>query len=143
MKKEEVYLDTRLLSVEERKNLVKILEDNGEAIYPLTKRDLSDGKTDRLCPYLRYSLDKWEEFNVIDNKLKRISYNEFLSLFNPLQIGQTFEYNGFICEVKEPVKKWYYNPNPPSFYKKSQKWREYWVEITDQEFISQLEKHSK
>lgn len=153
MRKEDIYLDTRLLSVEERKNLVKILEDNNENIYSLTRKDLSEGKTDKFCPYLRYDVDKWEEFNLIDGKLKRISYNEFLSLFNPLQIGETFEYNGFICEVKEEIeeKKWYVvDRDLDAYYIKLSEDGALWIraedvrveEITDQEFINQLEKHS-
>lgn len=66
-----------------------------------------------------------------------------LTLFEPqLKIGDTFEYNGFICEVKEPVKKWYYNKEF-NMYIKTSDVREFVKEITDQEFINQLEKNAR
>ena len=80
-----------------------------------------------------------------------------LTLFeeDALKIGDTFEYNGFICEVKENIedKKWYLlkSPNNETIYCEKLS-REDLKDInhlytkqgiTDQEFIKQLEKYSR
>lgn len=58
-----------------------------------------------------------EDFNcwVLDYLNKEIETTSALELFElqigdtfELQIGDTFEYNGYICEVKEPIKRWYF-----------------------------------
>lgn len=67
-----------------------------------------------------------------------------------LQIGETFEYNGFICEVKDKVREpilvgdWIRNDENQFF--KYEKWMTdspLWTKIKDEQFISQLEKYSK
>ena len=82
---------------------------------------------------------------------KVISFEEFKSRYEPqLKIGDTFEKDGFVCEVKEKIKEpilvgdWIRNDRNMFF--KYEKWMldsPLWVKITDQEFINQLEKHSK
>ena len=75
--------------------------------------------------------------------VKVISFEEFKSRYEPqLKIGDTFEYNGFICEVKETVSFWVYNMLI-STYHKDVELMEHHILITDQEFIKQLEIHSK
>lgn len=59
-----------------------------------------------------------------------------------LKIGDTFEYNGFICRVESEVKKWVYNTYAKSFYKTKYN-NEYEIEITNKEFIKQLEENAK
>ena len=86
--------------------------------------------------YESYNLDSLEDF-----------YNEVINaqtLFEPtLKIGDIFEHDGFICEVKEPVKKWVYNSIENSYYK-TNKLDDLRVNvITDKEFIKQLEKYAK
>lgn len=58
-----------------------------------------------------------------------------------LEIGDTFEHNGFVCRVESEVMKWAYNTKTNAYYKTSRK-KEHLKEITDQEFIAQLEKYS-
>lgn len=80
-----------------------------------------------------------------------ISFEEFKSRYEPqLKIGDTFEKDGFVCEVKEKIKEpilvedWIRNDRNMFF--KYEKWMldsPSWVKITDQEFINQLEKYSK
>lgn len=78
------------------------------------------------------------KFNIEDREVINA-----LTLFEPqLKIGDTFEHNGFICEVKEPVKRWCYNKEF-NMYIKTSDVREFVTEITDQEFINQLEKHAR
>ena len=75
-----------------------------------------------------------------------------LTLFeeDALKIGDTFEKDGFVCEVKEKIKEpilvgdWIRNDRNMFF--KYEKWMldsPLWVKITDQEFIRQLEKYSR
>ena len=102
-----------------------------------------NGKYDYIDYYIR------NDYNII-------SFYEFKSRYEPqLKIGDTFEYNGFICEVKENIedKKWYLlkSPNNETIcYEKLS--REDLKDInhlytkqgiTDQEFIKQLEKYSR
>ena len=66
-----------------------------------------------------------------------------LTLFEPqLKIGDTFEYNGFICRVESEVKKWVYNTKTNAYYKTSRK-KEHLKEITNKEFIAQLEENAR
>lgn len=69
-----------------------------------------------------------------------------LTLFEPtLKIGDTFECDGFICRVESEAKKWAYNRkyNEYTKVKQSELTHKKLTEITDQEFIKQLEKHAK
>ena len=67
-----------------------------------------------------------------------------LTLFeeDALKIGDTFEKDGFVCEVKENVSFWVYN-TLISTYHKDVELMEHHILITDQEFINQLEKFAK
>lgn len=56
-----------------------------------------------------------------------------------LKIGDTFEYNGFVCEVKEEIKKWYKSEN--AYVRTEPMKAEGWTEITNKEFIKQLEEN--
>lgn len=58
-----------------------------------------------------------------------------------LKIGETFEYNGFVCEVKEEIKKWYKSEN--AYVRTEPMKAEGWTEITNKEFIKQLEENAK
>ena len=92
----------------------------------------------------------------IRNHYNIISFEEFKSRYEPqLKIGDTFEKDGFVCEVLHQIdeKKWFLLKSPNNkdisyekldneglkdinhLYTKQ--------EITDQEFIKQLEIHSK
>lgn len=85
-----------------------------------------------------------------------ISFEEFKSRYEPqLKIGDTFEHNGFVCKVLHQIneKRWFRLKSPNNkdisyekldseglkdinhLYTKQ--------EITDQEFIKQLEKYSR
>lgn len=85
-----------------------------------------------------------------------ISFNEFKSRYEPqLKIGDTFEYNGFVCEVLHQIdeKKWFILKSPNNkdisyekldneglkdinhLYTKQ--------EITNREFIKQLEENAR
>ena len=71
---------------------------------------------------------------------KIISFEEFKSRYEPnLNIGDTFEYNGFVCEVKEEIKKWYKSEN--AYVRTEPMKAEGWTEITNKEFIKQLEEN--
>ena len=72
---------------------------------------------------------------------KVISFEEFKSRYE-LKIGDTFEKDGFVCEVKEKVSFWAYN-TLISTYHKDVELMEHHILITDQEFINQLEKFAK
>lgn len=133
-------------------------------------RDLNDEQRRELLSYMRVNFEKWRKSNVIFDDsiliyagdrwwqgcLDEIEERELVSgktLFEPqLKIGDTFEHEGFICEVKELVKRWYkvYTKERTAFEKYSQKdldkmsWMSVsFTEITDQEFIKQLEKHAR
>ena len=95
------------------------------------------------------------KYNYIDYYIRNgyniISFDEFKSRYEPqLKIGDTFEHNGFVCEVKEKIKEpilvgdWIRNDRNMFF--KYEKWMldsPLWVKITDQDFIRQLEKYSR
>ena len=82
---------------------------------------------------------------------KIISFYEFKSRYEPqLKIGDTFEKDGFVCEVKEKIKEpilvgdWIRNDRNMFF--KYEKWMldsPLWVKITNKEFIKQLENNVK
>jgi len=93
-----------------------------------------------------------------NNGYEIISFDEFKSRYEPqLKIGDTFEYNGFICEVKEKIKKkiWFVikNKHTKSITYRYAEIIEFEVfyddddveckEITDQEFIKQLEENAR
>ena len=66
-----------------------------------------------------------------------------LTLFEPqLKIGDTFEKDGFICRVESEVEKWYYNTRTDK-YVRTKHYGKHLTEITNKEFIAQLEKYSK
>ena len=81
---------------------------------------------------------------------KIISFYEFKSRYEPqLKIGDTFEKDGFVCEVKEKIKgpilvgDWIRNDRNMFF--KYEKWMldsPLWVKITNKEFIKQLEENA-
>lgn len=98
----------------------------------------------------------YSERTSIDSGYKIISFKEFKSRYEPkLKIGDTFEHNGFICEVLHQIdeKKWFLLKSPDNrticyekldneglkdinhLYTKQ--------EITDKEFIKQLEENAK
>ena len=90
---------------------------------------------------------------VARNGYEIISFEEFKSRYEPkLKIGDTFEKDGFVCRVESEVEKWYLlNNECICAYKKIDtksylRYKEYnfkITEITNKEFIAQLEKYSK
>ena len=58
-----------------------------------------------------------------------------------LKIGDTFEYNGFVCRVESEVEKWVYDSYQEAYYKTSQR-NGNLKEITNKEFIKQLEENA-
>lgn len=73
---------------------------------------------------------------------KIISFDEFKSRYEPqLKIGDTFKYNGFICRVEGGVEKWVYDKYQEAYYKTIQCNSNY-KEITNKEFIKQLEENA-
>ena len=89
----------------------------------------------------------------IRNDYNIISFEEFKSRYEPqLKIGDTFEKDGFVCRVESEVEKWYLlNNECICSYKKLDtksylRYKEYnfkITEITNKEFIAQLEKYSQ
>ena len=74
--------------------------------------------------------------------VKIISFEEFKLRYKPqLKIGDTFKYNGFICRVECGVEKWVYDKYQEAYYKTSTKNKNY-TEITNKEFIKQLEENA-
>ena len=71
---------------------------------------------------------------------KIISFDEFKLRYR-LKIGDTFEYNGFICRVESGVEKWVYDKYQEAYYKTIQCNSNY-KEITNKEFIKQLEENA-
>ena len=75
--------------------------------------------------------------------VKIISFKEFKLRYKPqLKIGDTFEYNGFVCRVESEVKKWYYNTRTDK-YVRTKHYGRHLKEITDKEFIKQLEENAR
>lgn len=65
-----------------------------------------------------------------------------LTLFEPtLKIGDAFEYNGYICEVKSEVERWVYDTYIESYYRTSQR-KGHLKEITNQTLIKLLEENA-
>ena len=72
---------------------------------------------------------------------KIISFGEFKSRYEPqLKIGDTFEKDGFVCRVESEVKKWYKSEN--AYVRTEPMKAEGWTEITNKEFIKQLEENA-
>ena len=85
--------------------------------------------------YITNDNDIFDEYkNVISNGYEIITFEEFKSRYE-LKIGDTFEYNGFVCEVKEEIKKWYKSEN--AYVRTEPMKAEGWTEITNKEFIKQ------
>lgn len=82
------------------------------------------------------------EDHVIELGYKIISFNEFKTRYE-LKIGDTFEHNGFVCRVEREVEKWYYNPGSKAFFKSSYNKPLDCEEITNKEFIKQLEENAR
>lgn len=175
LKKEDVFLDLAKLTREQLSNVEKVLKINKELVYK-TDRKLSKKGFDEINKYPCLAFDdddnEWmcfsrnpfgSIFNNRGNKTE-ISYNEFINLFQDkeeiklnLQIGDTFEYEGFICEVKEKIeeKKWYKvtnrcfemflcrKLNKEEFKLFNEDTYTELTEITDTNFINLLEEHSK
>ena len=102
--------------------------------------------------YITNDSDIFDDYvNVIDNGYEIISFEEFKSRYEPqLKIGDTFEKDGFVCEVKEKIKElilvgdWIRNDRNMFF--KYEKWMldsSLWVKITNKEFIKQLEDNAR
>ena len=70
---------------------------------------------------------------------KIISFEEFKSRYE-LKIGDTFEKDGFVCRVESEVKKWYKSEN--AYVRTEPMKAEGWTEITNKEFIKQLEENA-
>ena len=58
-----------------------------------------------------------------------------------LKIGDIFEKDGFVCRVESEVKKWYKSEN--AYVRTEPMKAEGWTEITNKEFIKQLEDNAK
>ena len=75
--------------------------------------------------------------------VKIISFEEFKLRYEPqLKIGDTFEKDGFVCRVESEVKKWYYNTRTDK-YVRTKHYGRHLKEITDKEFIKQLEENAR
>lgn len=75
----------------------------------------------------------------LDVRLKHLTSGRYKEL---LKIGDTFEYNGFICRVESEVKKWYYNIRTDK-YVRTKHYVKHLTEITNKEFIKQLEENAR
>lgn len=109
--------------------------------------------------YITNDNDIFDEYKyVIANGYEIITFEEFKSRYEPkLKIGDTFEYNGFICEVKEKIeeKLWFVlkNKYTKSITYRYAKEKEYdyfnndedyeCIKITNKEFIKQLEENAR
>lgn len=81
--------------------------------------------------------------NVMNAGYELISFDEFKSRYEPqLKIGDTFEKDGFVCRVESEVKKWYYNTRTDK-YVRTKHYGKHLTEITNQEFIKQLEENAR
>ena len=90
-----------------------------------------------------------------NNDYNIISFNEFKSRYeSQLKIGDTFEKDGFVCEVKEKIeeKKWYLVSEDGVLNYKYLDTKSYLrykdsifkiTEITNKEFIAQLEENAR
>lgn len=77
-----------------------------------------------------------------NNGYEIISFEEFKSRYE-LKIGDTFEKDGFVCKVLHQIdeKKWVYNTYAKAFYKTKYN-DDHEIEITNKEFIKQLEENT-
>ena len=75
----------------------------------------------------------------LDIRLKHLISGRYKEL---LKIGDTFEKDGFVCRVESEVKKWYYNTRTDK-YVRTKHYGKHLKEITDQEFIKQLEENAR
>lgn len=93
--------------------------------------------------YVTNDNDVFDVFeSVINDGYEIISFDEFKLRYEPqLKVGDTFEYNGFICRVEGEIEKWVYNTKTNAYYKTLQK-KEHLKEITNKEFIKQLEENA-
>lgn len=121
------------------------------AVYVTTQEEqdyvsmkLNNEIYDNRWNYITNDNEIFDEYkNVIANGYEIITFEEFKSRYEPkLKIGDTFEYNGFICEVKEEIRKWWWNPIA-NIYIKRTRGLEQWKEITNKEFIKQLEENAQ
>ena len=87
--------------------------------------------------FLYYNTEWFESFASEDIDKEIVNA---LDLF--LKIGDTFEYNGYICEVKKPIKRWVYDTYLNSYYKVETINSEYYKEITNQTLIKLLEENA-
>ena len=93
--------------------------------------------------YITNDNDVFNDYvNVIDNGYEIISFNEFKSRYE-LKIGDTFEHNGFVCRVESEVEKWVYDKYQEAYYKTSSQNKNIHTEITNKEFIKQLEENAQ
>ena len=74
----------------------------------------------------------------LDIRLKHLISGRYKEL---LKIGDTFEKDGFVCEVKEEIEKWYKSEN--AYVRTKPMKADGLTEITDQEFIKQLEENAR
>ena len=80
-------------------------------------------------------------------RVKRYNWPDVdaLTLFeeDALKIGDTFEKDGFVCKVLHQIdeKKWVYNTYAKAFYKTKYN-DDHEIEITNKEFIKQLEENA-
>lgn len=118
-------------------------------------RDLNDEQINEVLNYLKNNIDSWKNNTRLvadylihmDNNWWQAGYLDVenksltnaLELFE-LQIGDTFEYNGYICEVKEPIKRWVYSKNVKAYFK-TREYHSELVEITNQQLIKLLEEN--
>ncbi len=91
----------------------------------------------RLDERIYGSLDYYKTYTSV----KIISFEELKSRYEPqLKIGDTFEKDGFVCRVESEVKKWYYNTRTDK-YVRTKHYGKHLTEITNKEFIKQLEEN--
>ena len=129
----------------------EVVKINNEQEWEYVKEKINDPKG--LLDFKRYESTKGICINIRNGNYdyvdyyKRegyiiISFEEFKSRYEPqLKIGDIFEKDGFVCRVESEVKKWYKSEN--AYVRTEPMKAEGWTEITDQEFIKQLEIHSK
>ena len=120
-------------------------------------RDLNDEQLTELLDWLKVNDKGWDKFSIsLLKKYVILAFKESsnqwvinhsekettnaLDLF--LKIGDTLEYNGYICEVKKPIKIWVYDTYLNSYYKVETINSEYYKEITNQTLIKLLEENA-
>lgn len=168
MKKEDIFLNLKNATKKEIKEVARILESNNENVYPISLENLKKGYLNDYRGIEFNEENEWTRGN--NNTLKHeITLQQFKELFNPkvniinstkdilsdLEVGKEIEYNGFILKVDRKAKKWYITKslicNSAEFRKLTKTEFNYWIEcedisikeITNQDFINQLEENSK